>query len=228
MEPALPKVILALGGAFNPVHTQHVAILNFAKQYLEEKFGYQVIAGYLACAPDGYVRGKLRENAMKAEHRLAMCKLAAADSPWILPCTRTYSSAFECCQAVAKDSNERLVMGVVVGADRATTKSGGFKAKKPKNDLITICVGRPGTTEKIRASVQTLEPDFRKSFFLVEKEALDVSSTKIRKLLEDMRKDVVSKEETILKLIEGNYESKETAEYLISNIGILYLLPKAS
>jgi len=38
-----------------------------------------MVAGYLACAPDGYVRGKLKENPMKGKHRLAMCALAAAD-----------------------------------------------------------------------------------------------------------------------------------------------------
>ncbi len=73
------EIIMCVGGAFNPVHTQHVQMLNLAKSHLESnQKNLNIIAGFLAPAPDGYVKRKLRtDRAMKAEHRLLMCKLAA-------------------------------------------------------------------------------------------------------------------------------------------------------
>ncbi len=73
------EIILCVGGAFNPVHTQHVQMLNLAKSHLEaNQQNLKIIAGCLAPAPDSYVKRKLRTGrAMKAQHRLLMCKLAA-------------------------------------------------------------------------------------------------------------------------------------------------------
>lgn len=53
------EIVLVLGGAFAPLHTQHVAAMNCAKKCAEEH-GYTVIAGYLAVSTDGYVKNKLK------------------------------------------------------------------------------------------------------------------------------------------------------------------------
>jgi nicotinic acid mononucleotide adenylyltransferase len=73
------KVILCLGGAFNPVHSRHVMAMVLGKQWLEANTNYQVIAGRLVVAPDGYVKAKSSKSGckcIKAEHRIKMCELA--------------------------------------------------------------------------------------------------------------------------------------------------------
>src|SRR5438445_472249 len=90
------EAALVLGGAFNPVHTQHIALMSLVKEVVETEHNYTISAGYLAVAPDGYVRAKLEDQAMKAEHRLAMCNLAMRGQDWLLPCDRAYGSAPEC------------------------------------------------------------------------------------------------------------------------------------
>src|SRR5262249_53907692 len=86
----MSAAVLALGGAFNPVHTQHIALMSLVKQVVEAEHDYTISAGYLAVAPDGYVRAKLKDQAMKAEHRLAMCNLAMHGHDWLLPCDRPH------------------------------------------------------------------------------------------------------------------------------------------
>lgn len=79
----------------------------------------------MACAPDGYVKAKMKGNgspvlkqniyqigmAIKGVHRLALCNLIAASEPWIKPCPRTFSSAYECVQKQV-DPNQKVLIGV--------------------------------------------------------------------------------------------------------------------
>jgi hypothetical protein len=161
--------------------------MNIAKLCLEKK-GYEVsgnflndpllvidtyrlrLAGYLACAPDGYVRGKLKENAMKGKHRLELIKLLIQDDPWICPCERTFSSALECMQFMTKGQDVKPIYGVVVGADRA-----GTKFKKPRDGVLTICVGRPGSTDEVRVYLLS----FLKSHFFLRCSRILQTSLKI-------------------------------------------------
>jgi nicotinic acid mononucleotide adenylyltransferase len=55
----MKDAIIILGGAFNPVHTQHIALLCLAKEELEKSGTWNILGGYLAVATDGYVRHKL-------------------------------------------------------------------------------------------------------------------------------------------------------------------------
>ncbi|CAF0832896.1 unnamed protein product [Adineta ricciae] len=82
----MKSAILILGGAFNPVHTQHIALFDLVKQELEATGEWQVIGGYLAVAPDNYVLHKLHsrnERTIKLEHRLALVREAMENVPWL-------------------------------------------------------------------------------------------------------------------------------------------------
>ena len=60
----MKEVALSMGGAFNPVHSQHVAIMVEAKNFLEnigEGTVYKVVGGCLGAAPDGYVIRKMQK-----------------------------------------------------------------------------------------------------------------------------------------------------------------------
>ena len=83
----MQDAILILGGAFNPVHTQHIASLCLAKDELEKTTEWNIIGGYLAVATDNYVLHKLHsknEHTIKLQHRLAMINEAINDIPWLI------------------------------------------------------------------------------------------------------------------------------------------------
>lgn len=83
----MKEAILVLGGAFNPVHTQHIALLCSAKEELEKTGAWNILGGYLAVATDGYVLHKLtprNERTMKLQHRLALVRQAMKDIPWLI------------------------------------------------------------------------------------------------------------------------------------------------
>ncbi len=146
-EANTKNLVLGLGGAFNPAHTQYVEVMRKARDWLNKHTHFTVVAGVLAVAPDGYVRAKakrLGHRAMKAEHRIQLCRIACAEhQDWLGPYPRPSGSALEAAKKVKgnlKDSAD-VEVAVVVGADGATTKS--FKAKwltSKHNDYITVCV----------------------------------------------------------------------------------------
>src|SRR5262249_55251494 len=133
------EAILVLGGAFNPVHTQHIALMALVKNVVEAEHPYRIRAGYLAVAPDGYVRTKLADQAMKGEHRLAMCNLAMQSHDWLIPCDRTYGSAPEC--GLRRRENDGIWVLVVLGADRAMGKPERAKWRRPaKPGMVTVSI----------------------------------------------------------------------------------------
>ena len=92
---SLRPAIVVLGGSFAPVHAGHLAALEAGKRAAENA-GFTVVGGYLVCAPQFHVSGKLRgrgqeafaDEVMGAEARLRMCNAVAADSDWLLPTSR--------------------------------------------------------------------------------------------------------------------------------------------
>ena len=82
-------VVLLLSGSFNPVHRMHFDMLEIARQYIEKKFGEEVIiiGGFLATSSDGHVRSKVGDNlAITIKHRNELLKVVTAESDWISWC----------------------------------------------------------------------------------------------------------------------------------------------
>ena len=82
----MKDAIIILGGAFNPVHTQHIDLLCLAKQELETSGQWNIIGGYLAVAPDNYVLHKLHsrnEYTIQLKHRLRLINEVMKDIPWL-------------------------------------------------------------------------------------------------------------------------------------------------
>ena len=232
------KIIIGLGGAFNPVHTQHVQVMVIAREFLEKNTEYQVVAGVLAVAPDGYVRGKtrkLQQRAMKAEHRIRLCEIACVEqSDWLRPYPTPCGSALESCKKLREDLKKKgekddLHLAVIVGADRAINRA--FKAKwsssKPQ-DHLTVCIGRKGETKEVK---ELWEKDMKESkvphpesFFLVGKEASDVSSTQVRSILSEMHAATSQKEKlkSLKKLSDRRMSTPEMNQYLLDNELELY------
>jgi hypothetical protein len=136
--------IVVLGGSFCPLHAGHLASLEYGKRQAEKE-GMRVVAGYLACAHDGHVRGKFKGRGERSEYvfdetaRLRMCNAAAGESDWLQPTPRTFGSARECGKAMVESGNFwpcRIV--VVKGRDAPllTTRVGKEKTETVSSTFV--------------------------------------------------------------------------------------------
>lgn len=115
---------------------------------------------------------------------------------------------------------------------------GGKKLKQKREGVITICVGRPGETEKVylpsvrpncfqlKAEVGALKfaEDTTRPFLIAEGEASDVSSTKIRKYFHDINEHQHDFGlHDFHGLVEKGYETEEVCKYLIEHYTDLYM-----
>ncbi|QDZ24018.1 nicotinamide/nicotinic acid mononucleotide adenylyltransferase [Chloropicon primus] len=73
------KVVLLACGSFNPPHKVHLRMLELAKDALD-KSGVPVLGAYMSPVSSHYKKKGL----VDAEHRVAMCQLAAAQSPVVM------------------------------------------------------------------------------------------------------------------------------------------------
>jgi nicotinic acid mononucleotide adenylyltransferase len=69
--------VLLETGSMNPIHRQHVKILDIAAQCLERDHNVKAVLGVLSPSCDFYVRSKLRAEAIPFRDRIAMARLAA-------------------------------------------------------------------------------------------------------------------------------------------------------
>jgi len=77
-----PRAVLLTTGAMNPVHHGHVAMMNSAKEVLQQEHGITVLAGFISPSHDMYVGPKAnRSDAFHASaaQRVDMCWLATQD-----------------------------------------------------------------------------------------------------------------------------------------------------
>lgn len=222
------KAILAVGGAFNPVHTQHIALMHLVKRVVEETNRYQILSGHLAVAPEGYVRAKLNKHGMKDMHRLAMCNLAIRGHDWLHSCDRTYGSALDC--GLRNKPAEDVMVAVVLGADRAMSIPERAKWRYPrKPGVVTVCVGRAGETARVRSCFQAdldaelvVDPD---TFLLIDEELSPVSSTLVRSELHSFHqlRDPAKKQSFARRLVDQDYLCEEVVEYILQHEADLYL-----
>ena len=75
-------LILCLNGSFNPVHNEHLSLLDSARAYLEQQ-GLLVVGGFLSPSSECYVNMKKGEDALPLALRAHLCALATSESEWI-------------------------------------------------------------------------------------------------------------------------------------------------
>ena len=78
------NVVLLLNGCFNPVHQNHIRLLESAREHLDSLGLYHVMGGYLSPTHDAGIERKLAVLHATWQDRLAMCRLAVEDSSWIM------------------------------------------------------------------------------------------------------------------------------------------------
>jgi nicotinic acid mononucleotide adenylyltransferase len=202
--------------------------MSLVKEVIETEHDYAITPGYLAVAPDGYVRAKLKGQAMKADHRLAMCNLALREQSWLLPCERTYGSAPEC--GLRRRGHLGVRVLVVLGADRAMGRPERAKWRRPaKEGMVTVCIGRAGESQRVqeqyRADLRAnlvLDPH---SFLFVTQEVGAVSSTAVRSELQRLHaaSTTEQKRTAAQRLVEQGFLHPLVAEYILEHEGDLYL-----
>lgn len=225
------NVILCLGGAFNPVHTRHIQVMVEAKDWLEKNTHFRVIAGFLAVAPDGYVKKKCekaQQMCIKGEHRVKLCDIACAEYDWLKPYQRPIGSAEDCGKKVKQEMKlSDVETAVIYGADRAITKSGTAKWHK-KSSQVIVCIGREGETEKVkRAFVEDKKIDLVRNdnFFIVPKELDNVSSSEVRRMLEIFasKDDEPNRVRAIKDITDLGWISEKEGQYIQGQFSELYL-----
>lgn len=220
--------VLALGGAFNPIHTQHIETIKIAKEYIEANSDFIIIEGFLAPAPAGYVKNKMKKNdlVIQSECRIKMCNKAIEGFEWMKPISSTYGSASNCAERCKSCQDYKTI--IVVGADRAITKRNVKWRQNRKDHDYTVFIGRPGDTDNVRES---WENDLKNGlvfgdnkYYFANAETLDVSSTKIREKLSIIQKlSLKDDKKAILNdLVFKNYLHQSVANYILEHEDVLY------
>lgn len=156
----MKDAVIILGGAFNPVHTQHIDLLCSAKDELEKSGDWRIIGGYLAVATDGYVLHKLNprnERTIRLEHRLALVREAMKSIPWLINSPfqeemlkQHDGSAFALGERLKRlVKNNDLQILILIGGDRMVKKNLPIWRRSNSNQqssssIIRVGVGRIG------------------------------------------------------------------------------------
>ena len=78
------NAVLLLNGCFNPIHKNHIRLLDVAREHLDSLGSYHVVGGYISPTHDAGIERKLAVVHLPWQDRLAMCRLAVRDSSWIM------------------------------------------------------------------------------------------------------------------------------------------------
>lgn len=78
------NIILLLNGCFNPIHNNHIRLLELAREHLNSLDIYHVIGGYISPTHDAGIERKISHLYTTWQNRLEMCRLAVQDSSWIM------------------------------------------------------------------------------------------------------------------------------------------------
>jgi nicotinic acid mononucleotide adenylyltransferase len=194
--------IVILGGAFNPIHTQHVALLCRVKDELEINKQWNIIGGYFAVASDNYVREKLRlrhERTISIRHRLALVHQAINDVPWLVTSpfqndmlTKHDGSAYALSQRLIKRfTNKDIQIFIVIGGDRIMKHNVPRWRSSRARSMSTISVGIGRDMNDTRQLNDLWQNDWKRNaivhpnqFILLNTCVESVSSTMVRSYLE--------------------------------------------
>jgi nicotinic acid mononucleotide adenylyltransferase len=150
---------LILSGAFNPVHAQHVHLLDRARKHMES-LGWAVVGGFLAPSSDTYVQGKLGEMALSLRRRIDLCELATEETDWISVCLKGEVSSNNACRGVQTQLehycfdvlNGRRLTGVeIMGSDTVVrifstilVQASSGASESTQRGRVVCCILRPG------------------------------------------------------------------------------------
>jgi nicotinic acid mononucleotide adenylyltransferase len=128
LQTGAPMCFLVLSGSFNPIHRQHLRMLELARDHLAAR-GWIVLGGFIAPSTDGYVHAKLGKQAMSLEHRIRLCEVAVQhELSWATVCQTGEARSGRVCGYIRTEieiscadllSGRSLVGVEVMGSDAA-------------------------------------------------------------------------------------------------------------
>eukprot|EP01121_Diplochlamys_sp_Union-15-3_P012371 TRINITY_DN3699_c0_g1_i1.p1 TRINITY_DN3699_c0_g1~~TRINITY_DN3699_c0_g1_i1.p1 ORF type:complete len:232 (+),score=26.15 TRINITY_DN3699_c0_g1_i1:44-739(+) len=190
-EPNVTKAVLLSTGAYCPIHNMHLEVFRKAKHFLEkttDKSNVIVFAGIISPSHDDYVRIKLRGKGIPIKDRLEMVKLAIDEDDWLIasPWEGESNKSFVDFPHVIRyfrkllDCIDRkIALYYICGADHALKCALYDPLKVDRVHIIAI--GRKGSTDILKQCNTLFNTEY---FHFIEEETLDISSTKIRTLLQ--------------------------------------------
>eukprot|EP01084_Bolivina_argentea_P129756 229125_1 len=228
--------IIFMGGSFNPVHTEHLQMLLLIKDYFERTYiGLKIIAGYLVITTDGYVYGKLKNEAISFEHRKTLCGLICKSDKykWIHPSHVQCSSSIQYLQKYFINKHPYALMINAMGADKIlkgknknTGKWRKYSTNYKQRKCLTVCINRKGYCDQAYKLYKKDCDDGKvdpKAFCFIDGNVKDISSTMIRNILKKYRNDInrsKNRKEYVKELI--NYANLKCVNYLLDNIDCIW------
>jgi len=140
--PVGSKVVLVMGGSFNPIHRDHMNILHAAKKFVEKQ-GYVVEKGFIGLTPQRWLKkkGLGEKDRFSDEDRAEMVKLACEGTSFEYTPEGLLRKGKQRLIDRLRQSNPDLRLIKVAGADVAAKHWSG-----PKNQLVnSVVVGREGS-----------------------------------------------------------------------------------
>ncbi|EIE20283.1 Nucleotidylyl transferase [Coccomyxa subellipsoidea C-169] len=187
-------VVLLSCGSFNPPTYAHLRMFELAAQELT-KAGYDVLGGYMSPVHDAYSKKGLAP----AEHRVAMCELAAGASPLIMvdsweAAQKQYQYSLHVLQHLERAVNDaldarhtRVRSMLLCGADmvESLTVPGVWRPEHVRHilqDHGLVCIGRiHSDVRRLMEGSGSVLHEFAHNIVLVEDPIVnEISSTKIR------------------------------------------------
>lgn len=80
--PSSRIAVLVTSGAFCPIHTGHLHMMDSARRAAERR-GWSVVGGFFAPDHDGYVSVKCGDEALSAAERVHLAQVATEESSWL-------------------------------------------------------------------------------------------------------------------------------------------------
>lgn len=168
------------GGSFNPIHNGHVHLMNAMLRQLN--------LDQLLLIPAGEAPHKPSTDYVSAEHRLEMCRLAAAQLP------RVTVSDLEICRSgksytvdtlrILQQSQPEASLFLLIGSDMLLS----FDQWKCWQEILqrcTLCVLAREAKDRILAEDKAEKLRPYGEILLLDTEPFPVSSTKIRQLIKN-------------------------------------------
>jgi len=191
------NVVLLLNGCFNPIHENHLRLLELSRKHLESLDIYQVVGGYLSPSHDASIERKISTTFLTWRDRLEMCRLAVGNSSWILIDDWQISQeknpgaqqAKQRLNDILRRRDSSIEIISICGGDALPKLKSTFKKEK-----IVCIVNRPIVEFDFEEFYQSDQVKmFHENIFLIRDDFPVCSSTWIREQISLNRFDLVEK-----------------------------------